>query len=294
MPHTARKSSGGVIYHVLNRGNGRQKLFHKPADYDAFVALLAEVKKAVPGVLVLAYCLMPNHWHLVLLPRRDGELSRFMQRLCTAHVRRHHAHHHIDGAGGHLYQGRFKSFPVQEDELHLLTLLRYVESNPLRCNPPLARRAAAWRWCSFAARTTAVGTELLDEWPVDRPRNWEALVSEPLEDRRRDAILTSLRRGRPYGEEKWVAKAAARLGLTNTLRPRGRPRKHPKLSPHQANTPEAAPKNVNDPFMFLACFPGPLPRVRRRTRHGRGCAPGPQRRVVAGSNKRVTVYQPAD
>ena len=139
MPRTARKSAGGVVYHCLNRGNGRQLLFHKPADYDAFLALLAEVKKAVPGVLLLAYCLMPNHWHLVLLPRRDGDLSRFMQRLLTAHVRRHHAHHGAHGSG-HLYQGRFKSFPVQQDDYHLLTLLRYVESNPLRGERPLSAR----------------------------------------------------------------------------------------------------------------------------------------------------------
>ena len=225
MPRPARKSLGGVVYHALNRGNGRQKLFHKPADYDAFVDLLAEVKRAVPGVAVLAYCLMPNHWHLVLRPRRDGDLSRFMQRLLTAHVRRHHAHHHADASGGHLYQGRFKSFPVQED-FHLLTVLRYVESNPLRSDPPLARDPRRWRWSSFAARAAGgAAAELLDEWPVDLPRDWEKRVREPLEGKERDRLLTSLRRGRPYGDEKWTAKAADRLGLSHTLRPRGRPRK---------------------------------------------------------------------
>jgi putative transposase len=218
---------------VLDRGNGRQRLFHKPADYDAFVALLGQVKQALPGVLVLAYCLMPNHWHLVVLPRRDGELSRFMQRLSTAHVRRHQAHYHADGSGGHLYQdqGRFKSFPVQADDLHLLTVLRYVESNPLRGNRPLARRPSAWRWCTFAARTTPQGRQLLDEWPVDRPRDWASLVREPLEDRQREAVLAGIRRGRPFADEKWVAKAAERLGLLHTIRPRGRPRKAPADAP---------------------------------------------------------------
>jgi putative transposase len=118
-----------MVYHVLNRGNGRMRLFHKPGDYDAFVGLLGEVQKSVP-VRILGYCLMPNHWHLVLWPERDGELPRFMQRLSTAHVRRRHAHYHAD-AGGHLYQGRYKSFPVQQDE-HLLAVLRYVEANPIR------------------------------------------------------------------------------------------------------------------------------------------------------------------
>ena len=234
MPRTARAAPGGFVYHVLNRGNGRQLLFHSPGDFDAFVALLAEVKKAVPGVAILGYCLMPNHWHLVLLPRRDGDLSRFMQRLLTAHVRRHHARH---GGGGHLYQGRFKSFPVQDD-YHLLTLLRYVESNPLRGERPLVRRPAAWKWCSFAARATDAGAELLDEWPVDVPKDWARLVAEPLEDREREAVLASLRRGRPLGGERWTKRAAHRCGLSHTLNPRGRPRKYP---PEEPGTPARGP-----------------------------------------------------
>jgi REP-associated tyrosine transposase len=273
MPRSARKSVGGVIYHVLNRGNGRQRLFHTAGDYDAFVALLAEVKKAVPGILILAYCLMPNHFHLVLLPRRDGDLSRFMQRLLTAHVRRYYAHRRArdrarklsdrarrrrsdrasdradddadtDTSGGHLYQGRFKSFPVQEDDLHLLTLLRYVESNPLRGQRPLARKPAAWRWTSFAARAAGNRDGLLDEWPIDVPRNWAALVSEPMEDRTRDRLLASLERGRPFGDEKWTARSAARLGLAHTLRPRGRPPKSPARSTAGASAgskPHTAP-----------------------------------------------------
>jgi putative transposase len=147
MPRVGRAAAGGVIYHVLNRGNGRQRLFHKPQDYDAFVRLLAEVKEALP-VRVLSYCLMPNHWHLVLWPHRDGELSRFILRLATAHVRRHFAHYH-NTSGGHLYQGRFKSFPVQEDR-HFLTVCRYVEANPIRAN--LVKRAEEWKWSSLRAR----------------------------------------------------------------------------------------------------------------------------------------------
>src|SRR4051812_21037250 len=131
MPRVGRKAAGGVIYHVLNRANGGARLFDTPADYDAFVALIARTKAAVPGVRVLAYCLMPNHWHLVLWPRGDGGLSSFMLRLCPAHSRRGHAHRRAAEAAraarasrasqstpvrrnrgaeftGHLYQGRFK------------------------------------------------------------------------------------------------------------------------------------------------------------------------------------------
>ena len=125
MPRKLRNSRGGLAYHVMNRGNGRAAIFHKPADYEAFLGMLAQVRQAEPGVRVLGFCLMPNHWHLVLWPKADGQLSRFVQRLATTHVRRHHAHYHVQ-AGGHLYQGRFKAFPIQEDE-HLLSVLRYVE-----------------------------------------------------------------------------------------------------------------------------------------------------------------------
>ena len=236
MPRTARRSLGGVVYHALNRGNGRQRLFHKPADYDAFVALLAEVKKAVPGVLLLAYCLMPNHWHLVLLPRRDGELSRFMQRLLTAHVRRHHAHRRTAGSGGHLYQGRFKSFPVQDDR-HLLAVCRYVESNPLRAG--MVGRAQDWphsslRWS--AGLTDAPPPVPLAPWPVERPADWLARVNEPINEDDLARLRCSARRGRPFGDEAWTRRTANLLGLTHTLRDPGRPKKpRPKEQPATRN-----------------------------------------------------------
>src|SRR5688572_30907818 len=130
MPRVGRNAAGGVVYHVLNRGNGRMTLFHKDGDYAAFEKLIAEAKERFPGVRLLGYCLMPNHWHQMLWPREDGELSSFLGWLSNAHVRRWHAHYHSDGEG-HIYQGRFKSFPVQDDR-HLLLALRYVEANPLR------------------------------------------------------------------------------------------------------------------------------------------------------------------
>lgn len=114
MPRTARASVGGVCYHVINLGNGRSRVFHEPGDYDAFVALIAEAARRV-RVRVLAYCLMPNHFHLVLWPRHDGDLSRFMQWLLTAHVRRYHRHHR---GSGHVWQWRFKAFPIQQDAHH--------------------------------------------------------------------------------------------------------------------------------------------------------------------------------
>jgi putative transposase len=234
MPRVGRQAPGGYIYHVLNRGNRRERLFHKSADYDAFLRILIEVLRAVPGVRLLAFCLMPNHWHLVLLPSADGELSSFMLRLTTMHVRRLHAHRRSGdrdgGGGGHIYQGRFKSFPVQEgDELHLQTLLRYVEANALRAK--LARRARDWRWCSLRLRLGLLaqmpeGSErLLSPLPIDLPSNWEATVDEKLPEAQTASIRTSIARGRPYGSAAWVERTAKRLGLQFTLRPRGRPPK---------------------------------------------------------------------
>ena len=114
----------------FNRGNGRATIFHKDGDYEAFERVLVKSLDHVPGMRLLAYCLMPNHWHLVLWPRADAELSDFMHWLTLTHTQRWHAHYR-DVGSGHLYQGRFKSFPVEADD-HYLTLCRYVERNPLR------------------------------------------------------------------------------------------------------------------------------------------------------------------
>jgi putative transposase len=219
MPRTSRAVEGGGIYHVLNRGNGRAKIFHKDEDYGAFIKLLIEAREKAE-VDLFGFCLMPNHWHLVLRPRGEKDLARWMRWLSTAHVRRHHAHYH--SAGGHLYQGRYKSFPVQNDE-HLLRVLRYVEANALRAN--LASRADGWPWNSHALRRMEAGKRLLCDWPVDRPGNWVKLLEEQLPPKELLRVRSSVNRGTPYGSERWTIQAAKRLGLEFTLRPRGRPRK---------------------------------------------------------------------
>jgi REP-associated tyrosine transposase len=221
MPRIARVAVGGMVQHVLNRGNGRMRLFQKPADYAAFVDLLADAGQRVPGVRLLGYCLMPNHWHLVLWPRKEGELSAYMRWLSNTHVRRWRQHWHSVGQG-HVYQGRFKSFPVQND-LHLLTLLRYVEANPLRAG--LVKRAEQWAWSSLAGRVSPDGRPLLTDWPLPRPRDWVATVNEPMGRDQLSAARQSVCRGRPFGNEVWVRQTAGRLGLDFTLRPRGRPKK---------------------------------------------------------------------
>ena len=129
MSRTTRLNPGGMIFHVLNRGNAREPIFLESAEYGAFEKVLADTIEHA-GVRLLGYCLMPDHWHLVLWPVHDGDLGRFMQRLTTTHVRRWHVDRQTVG-GGHVYQGNYKSFPIQRDD-YLLTVLRYVEGNPSR------------------------------------------------------------------------------------------------------------------------------------------------------------------
>lgn len=221
MARLSRSITARGYYHVLNRGNGRSEIFHKPEDYAAFLKVLAEGTERYP-VDVLAYCLMPNHWHLVLRPRTSAALGRFMQWVGVTHVRRHHQHYHTSG-GGHIYQGRFKSFPVQEDR-HLLLVCRYVEANAVRAK--LVDRAEDWPWCSLSARAMPDPVVALAQWPVTRPSHWSRLVNEGLNEKALATVQHSTVRGTPFGEAPWVVETATRNGLESTLRPRGRPKKN--------------------------------------------------------------------
>lgn len=221
MPRTARASLGGWCYHVLNRGNARQEVFHKEPDYAAFIALFEPACERIK-MRLLGYCLMPNHFHLLLWPYEDGDLGRWMQWLLTSHVRRYHRHY---GGSGHVWQGRFKAFPIQEDE-HFLTVLRYVERNPLRAK--LARKAESWRWSSLRQRDAATGLSVLAAGPLATPTNWLSLVNQPQTEAELAALRTSVQRGTPFGGPRWRQRAAQQLGLEFTLHPRGRPRKTTK------------------------------------------------------------------
>ena len=226
MPRTNRIAPGGWVFHVLNRGNARQGIFERDGDYRSFETLLRDTGERL-RMRLLAYTVMPNHWHLVLWPREDGDLGRFMQRLTTTHVRRRHLHRRTVGHG-HLYQGTYKSFPIQQDE-HFLTVCRYVERNALRAN--LVSRAEDWPWSSLAVgRMTAAQVEraerpILADWPVAKPRQWLAMVNEAQTPEEMEALQRAVQRGRPFGGPVWEKQAATRLGLQSTLRPRGRPRK---------------------------------------------------------------------
>ena len=171
MPRRKRVATGGFLFHVLNRAVAREKIFWKPDDYLAFETVLQEAGERVP-MRLLSYCVMPNHWHLVLWPRGDDDLSGYMRWLTVTHAKRWHSHYHSSGSGA-LYQGRFKSFPIEQDE-HFLTVCRYVERNPLRAK--LVDRAQEWRWCSLWHRAQGSRVVSLAAWPVPAGREWVSHV----------------------------------------------------------------------------------------------------------------------
>ena len=221
MARPRRTAPGGFVYHVLNRANGRRRIFEKDGYYFAFERILGQAQSRIP-MRILAWCLMPNHWHLVLWPLNDGDLSDYMRLVTLTHTQRWHAHRASAGSG-HLYQGRFKSFVVQGDA-HFLAVCRYVERNALRAN--LVPRAELWRWCSLCEHRQTHGQRLrIEQWPVERPRHWFEFVNREDMPAEIDALRHSVQHGTPYGHVSWARDVANQLGLQCTLRSRGRPRK---------------------------------------------------------------------
>ncbi len=222
MPRTPRGVVGGVVYHVLNRANARLTIFEREEDYEAFERVLQEGCQRI-AMRILAWCLMPNHWHLVLWPRGADDMSEFMHWVGVTHTQRWHTAHASVGTG-HIYQGRYKSFPVQTDQYYL-TLCRYVERNALRAG--LVKRAQDWRWGSLWRRVCGSAEQqmLLTAGPTPLPANWVSLVNHPQPDEQLRVIRQCVVRGRPFGQVPWVERTARRLHIESTLRPRGRPRK---------------------------------------------------------------------
>lgn len=207
---------------VVRMGDGRRftLLFDDEGDYAAFERVLAEAQQRLP-MRLLAYCLAPNHWHLVLWPLRDGDLSRFMAWLTLTHTQRWHAHRHTT-VTGHLYQGRFKSFLVQTDA-HLLTVCRYVERNALRAY--LVERAERWRWSSLWSRESGQGTSglLVEDGSIARLAHWVEWVNTAETEPELTAVRQGVVRSQPFGETSWVEVMVDRLSLHRTQRPQGRP-----------------------------------------------------------------------
>lgn len=222
MPRLARVDVGSEIYHVINRANGRSRIFESDADYQLFEKLLADAKEKT-AMRILAYSIMPNHWHLVLYPRNDKDLGSFMHALSNSHTRKVRTQTKTIGYG-HLYQGRYKSFLVQ-NSTHLLTLIKYVERNALRAK--LVSSAEKWRWGSAWRRLhgTVDQKKLLASLPIELPHNYLKWLNTNDKEDDLVSLRVSVNKGVPFGAEGWVGKMVKKFKLDSTLRSAGRPKK---------------------------------------------------------------------
>ena len=222
MPRIERVNVGGYIYHILNRANARVQIFDNNDDYQIFESILEEAKERF-DMRILSYVIMPNHWHLILYPKKDNDLSKFMSWVTNTHTRRWHVLKKTIGQG-HLYQGRYKSFICQNDN-YFLTLLRYVERNAKKAN--LVKKAENWKWGS--AWRIKYGTEkqkeLLSDCPLPRSEDYFDWLNKPQTEEEEAVIKKSIQRNSPYGEDNWKERIIKKFKLESTVCPRGRPRK---------------------------------------------------------------------
>ena len=229
MARLARVVVPGVAHHVTQRGNRRQQVFFDDGDYQAYRSLLAEGCRAA-GVAVWAYCLMPNHVHLILVPQTEGGLRAA---LAEAHRRYTRRVNFREGWRGYLWQGRFASVAMDGD--HLLAAARYVELNPVRAR--LAPRADQWPWSSARAHMAGRDDGLVTVAPMlGQVPDWSGFLSQGLRDDEHAAIQSGERTGRPLGSAAFVAGLEHRLGRTLARQKPGRkPRSEPRNEPGDAN-----------------------------------------------------------
>jgi putative transposase len=204
----------------MNRAAKRARLFECDGDYQAFERVLCE-GIAHARVAIFSYCLMPNHWHLVVSPLAEGHLSRFMHWVSTTHARRWQVAHGLNGHGA-VYQSRYKALPIQNNR-HFLWVCRYVERNPRRAG--LVGNAEQWRWSSLGC-STALRDQLIAEWPVPVPHDWTAWVNtqHTYEEIGLQKFRALVRTNEPFGDAAWQDAAKSRLGVGRSRR-RGRPRR---------------------------------------------------------------------
>lgn len=218
MPRTSRAIRGGEFYHVLNRGNGKSQVFFDEDDYASFERLIEESVERF-GIRILGYCLMPNHFHFIVWPENDEDVPRWMQWLMTSHVARHRKKY---DTVGHIWQGRYKAFPIQGDE-HLLRVMRYVERNALSSR--LVKKAEEWKWSSLYWYKRKPESPILHPLPLRRWRSWINKVNSPLTEKESSRIKDALQQEKPFGDDSWVHRTIRRFNLEYSARPIGRPPK---------------------------------------------------------------------
>ena len=222
MGRPQRTDIGGYVYHVLNRANARMTIFNTDKEYQDFEQILFDAVEKFKMRLI-AYILMPNHFHLVLYPKYEGEIKKFMHWLTLTHTQRWHVATNTIGHG-HLYQGRYKSFLVEKNR-YLWALLAYVERNALRAK--LVKSIQDWKWSSYYKRShgTALQKKLLATDSIAWPDGYEKSLALTEEKEELEAIRNSINRGKPYGSDGWTSKVLKKFSLEITERKRGRPKK---------------------------------------------------------------------
>lgn len=240
MGREKRINQPGFIYHVINRGNNRQAVFFDEEDFLKYLGLLYRFKKKYEFKL-FAYCLMTNHVHLLIKVGTKGTISQIMQSLTVAHTR----HYHIKYQRcGHVWQGRFTS-PIISDDAHLLTVMRYIEQNPLRAK--MVKDLAAYRWSSYRLNSREQRSKLIDrgdndvymglgDTDTEQIKTYQDLMRESVPEMELTAIRSSVKTGIGYMSEKFRQQIA---GILPQKRKRGRPRINGVNSPQtQTMTPE--------------------------------------------------------
>ncbi|HYT65355.1 MAG TPA: transposase [Vicinamibacterales bacterium] len=214
------------MQHVLNRGDHRETLFHKPADFRAFLGVVAETASRI-AMRILAYCIMGNHFHFVVWPYEGADLPLFMHLLMTTHIGRY-LRHYPPVSPGHLYQDRYTNVLVETGP-SLLRVLRYVEANALTAE--IVERAEDYPWTSASPEALEDGRPIIAEWPIEKPSNWPALLNLRTAAQERKRIQRCAARGAPYGSPAWTERVIKQFSLEHTMRRPGRPKRDESIFP---------------------------------------------------------------
>ena len=221
MARLARVVVPDVPHHVTQRGNRRLATFFNEGDYREYLELMAEWCGRC-GVAVWAYCLMPNHVHLIVVPKSEDGLRRGIGETHRRYSRRINFR---EGWRGHLWQGRFASFPM--DERHLMMAVRYVELNPVRAK--LCRAPWRWQWSSAAAHVAGRNDGLVDVRPMlERVNDWREYLAARLEPEQAELLRQHERTGRPLCDSAFLKRLETKLGRALHKKPPGRKQKTKK------------------------------------------------------------------
>ena len=217
MARLARVVAPGLPHHVTQRGNRRQRTFFSAADYRLYRGLMAHWCERA-GVEIWAYCLLPNHVHLIAVPETEGALHKAIG---EAHRRYSLAVNDREGWRGHLWQGRFASFPM--DQAHLLAAARYIELNPVRTR--LRRRPETHPWSSARAHLAGRNDALVTVAPLlSLVPDWAGFLAGSLETEALETLRGHERTGRPLGDAAFIERLERQLD-----RPLAKRRPGPKV-----------------------------------------------------------------